>query len=279
MESLVAVLWLVYLTECLGRLRPREWVFRGRVPTALVGKGEPDVLFMAETLGFVWLSVYPGSIACRASGTTFDVGQAKRRIQQVNRAVRPLSVATSALFWFVLVGFSVLVWTGRTAALFAPWAVVAVALWFGSTWLFLRAYRTVYGRLPPAEVMASHVLSPVSLMRGGTAIYWTALDQFHPLSVAAATCADEEFLRIARVFHYDEPQLQEAIKGILTGRRLFERFSAQPDAEDASAVLYCPRCHSTYGVRASRCADCRGVALFHLRKRGRRKQRQRAARG
>jgi hypothetical protein len=263
MVSLVVVLWAVYLSECLAGVRAGEWVFKGRSARALRGTGEPDLTLFGGAKGFAWLPVAPWHVALRCGAARLDDTAADEPVSQLVAATRPLRIASSALFVLLLPLLTVLVATGRTAPLFGPWAAVTLVAWVVSAWLFWRAYRRVHGRRPPAEV-AAHLLSPVGLSRGALAIAFSAPVRAHPVAVAAAVCDDEQFLRVARVFRFDEPEARGAIDALVLKRALTEALDQQPEPEHRTLTRYCPRCHATYRQGAALCADCAGVPLRDL---------------
>lgn len=264
MESLVVILWIVYLSECLGRVQPGDWVFRGEGIDKLAGCGEPDLALAGGRYLFFWLPFLPWRMATRACGREMDVEAARARLDAVRKATELLRVLACALFFVLLPALTLAVFTGRTAPLLVPWVGLTLIAWGGTAWSFFRAYRLIHGRRPPLEVTLSHVLSPVGLTRGACTVYWTAAADFHPLAIAAAACEDEEFLRIARCIHFDEPGVRGWIENALARRRLTHRFPEPPVPDHPSLTRYCPRCHATYRAQASSCADCPSVSLLDL---------------
>jgi len=264
METLVIVLWAVYLSECLSKVRPGEWVFKGRVVGALRATGEPDLCLMADRWSLALLPLAPWGIVYRCSGSNLDAETAVKRVLAIEAAVKALRLSAGVLFFVLLPGLSALVWSGRTAPFLLSWAIVALGAWGPSAWCFFRAWREVHGTAPSFEVAATHLLSPLSLVRSALQTSWTATLRCHPVAAASVLCDDRQFLRVARLFHFDEPDRRQEIEHLLSARRLLGRLSDNPVPEHPSLTRFCPRCHATYRESALHCADCTQVSLLHF---------------
>lgn len=254
MVGLIAVLWAVYLTECFVRWRPGDWIFRRVAAGAARAVHEPDITLARERFGFVWASLLPWSVACLCRGAALDLsGSPFTRLRSDLRWVRAFA---ALLFGVVLIVFPALVLAGRllpwlwmfAAALSVTWAATFVAFWI--------AYRRVHGHRPALETWLVLALSPVGLMRAPLVVALHAAPATHPVAAAHALCDDREFLRAARLWSYDSPDLRPAIERLAAERGLSADLTSPPDHPEPGVALFCPRCHATFTAAATTCADC-----------------------
>ena len=257
MFGLVAVLWAVYLSECLVRWRPGDWVFRRTLSGGLEGVSQPDVTFWNERVAFVWTSPWPAAAVRRFSGETLDPLPALPTLAW-------LRVSAVALFLLLLVVFPALVIAGRVLP-WLPHIVLAIVVAWTSTFVaFVRAFRRVHGRSPSMELWLMHAISPLSLVRAVQTVSIDASRETHPLVAADALCDDEEFLRIARLWHFDAVGLRPTIEQRAEKRGLRHRLLAPPAETEAGVSRFCRRCHATFKDAAQTCVDCIDVALTPL---------------
>jgi hypothetical protein len=258
---LLAVVWAVYLSECFARWRPGDWVFRRSIDDETRGIDRPDVTFWNERFAFVWTSPWPADLSLRCAGTSFDVEACQARIDEVRHHSRGLRTAATALFVLLLVCFPFLVATERLL----PWLPVflgaLIPAWAATLWMFRRTYRRVHGTPPPLEEQLAHALSPLTLVRGPRTVALQAAAGVHPVAAAGVLCTDDEFLRIARLCHYDSAADRAAIETVVESRGLTRAFQAPPAPDDPALCRYCPRCHAAYLQGATECADCQGTPL------------------
>jgi hypothetical protein len=255
MTTLVAILWIVYFSDCFAKTSPDSWVFRGlRVGGLRPSKGA-DIEFLGGRLSLVWLSVWPWAAAVQASGESFDIDLARGRLSDALGDIRALRVASAALFGLVLVALSVLVVTDRLIGVLWLWLPAALVAWVATVVLFLQSRKRA--AVPPSwESAAAVVLSPLTAIRSPLVILAPRMREFHPVCVAAVTCSEADFLRVARLWHFDAPDLRESIRTIADTRGLAERLTAPPDDAEAGMTRYCPRCYESYQDTAAACSTC-----------------------
>jgi hypothetical protein len=258
----LAVLWALYLSDCFVRWRPGDWVFRPRIAGGMEAVSVPDLTFLGGRFAFVWTSVLPSRTAHVFSGRALESPDALlERVREQSWSLRAFS---TGLFAVVMVAFPALVLTEW----FSP-SVPLLVLAFGVAWAgalatYVVAHRRVHGALPTLESWLVLALSPLSLIRAPHAIAGAVSRQTHPAVAADALCGDEEFLRIARLWHFDAPDLRSGIEHLAERRGLRERLTAPPPATEPGVTLFCRRCHATFKAAAQRCADCEDVELAPL---------------
>jgi hypothetical protein len=262
---LIAVLWAVYISECFVRCRPGEWIFRRSARRTMCGVNRPDVTFWNERFGFVWTSAWPVDIAVRCSGDDLGAERCRARLDAVTRETRLLRIAAAILFILLLVLFPLLILVERLLPLLLPFAAAVTAGWGATLVLFFRSYRRVHNRRPPLETWLTQALSPIALIASPGAVLVNALEDAHPVAVASVMCPEPEFLRIARLCHFDAPGARLGIERLAASRGLAETLTAPPKIVDAGISHYCRRCHATYVGRADTCIDCPGVMLSPLK--------------
>jgi hypothetical protein len=228
------------------------------------GVSEPDAQFLNGGLAFSWTALLPWSAAYVVSGARLTAGGIDGNVARLVRARRLLTVVASALFALVLLAFPALILT-NTLLPVLPILILAIALFWLSTFTaFLITYRRIHGRRPPMETWLTQALSPLSLIRSPLVASVRAIADAHPVAAAAALCDDDEFLRIARLWHYDAEPDRAAIDQLAKSRGLLNNLHAPPAAPDAGATAFCPRCHATYLPQRSECRDCDDVLLLPL---------------
>lgn len=263
MLALVAVLWAVYLSECFVRVRPGDWIFRRGLSGAMRGVSDPDAQFLNGGLAFSWTALLPWSAVYVVSGTRLDPSL-DRRVTQIRSARRLLSGVAALLFGLILIAFPALILT-NTLLPVLPVLVVSIAICGPATFVtFMIAYRRIHRSRAPMETWLPQALSPLALIRSPLVASVRGLADAHPVAAAAALCEDDEFLRIARIWHYDTESARAAIERLTKARGLVDGLTAQPASPDAGATTYCPRCHATYLAQRSECRDCDDVPLVPL---------------
>jgi hypothetical protein len=267
MTALVAILWTIYLSECFVRVRENDWVFRRGAGRRFRGALEPDAQFLDGRLTFSWTALLPWSAAYVVSGEELDTSSlktAEARLELAKRGRRRLTAAATALFVLLLIAFPALALT-RTLAPALPYLATSLALaWIATFTLFVASYRKVHGRPPALDTWMTQLLSPISLIRAPFVVSQRALADVHPVAAASVLCDDDEFLRIARAWHYDAADSRAAIERIVSARKLRDALTAPPASPDASAAAFCPRCHATYYAELRECRDCTDVPLHPL---------------
>lgn len=88
----------------------------------------------------------------------------------------------------------------------------------------------------------------------------------HPLAGAGVLCAEAEFLRVARLWYFDNLTEQPLVERIVADTGLNGRLLSGPETWDDGLSQFCPRCHATYLDAATACHDCQGITLEQLRR-------------
>ena len=264
MLVLLALLWCVYLSDCFVRLQRDSWMFRPGMRKPFRGVSEPDLQLAGGSLEIAWTPLLPWQLAFAVSGAETSLTPARRRLDGMQRHVRWMKIASGVLFVWVMGVLSLLVLSDRLLSVLLPWTIVAALSHAGAFTVFLFGYKRTHGRRPPFETWLTLALSPVSLMRAPVVTSLAALGECHPLTAAALLCPDEEFLRIARLWHFDAAELRSKIERLARDRGLADRLDAPPESYEAGVSHYCPRCHNTYRAAARECTDCSDVSLRPL---------------
>jgi hypothetical protein len=264
MFSLVAALWLIYLSECFVRWAPGCWVFRPGSPGPFHGRNEPDITFFSGRVGFVWTSALPWALVYRLPPPHDPLLRGHERLDGVPRRVRILQVFSTILFALVMLLLPVLLWM----EMFVPWlpvfAIAVITAWAGTLACYFITHQRIYGRMPELESWMMATLSPLALMRAPALVSIDASPSTHPAFAADALCGDEEFLRIARLWHYDMPELRTPLNRLAAQRRPGADICAPPRDNEDDVSVFCPRCHATYLLAAIKCSDCDDVTLQPL---------------
>lgn len=264
MTGLLAVLWVLYVSECFVRWRPGDWVFRPSATGRIEGVSTPDVTFLDGRFAFVWTTLLPWRAAHVCAGHAFDARRGRVRLKDLRAHLTGVRASAVLLFAIVLLLFPALVLTGRLSPS-APLLGAAFGLAWGATLAtFVSAHRRVCGSGPAAESWLMLALSPISLIRAPHVVALRAGESTHPVVAADALCADEELLRIARLWLFDAPALRAEIEKVVERRGLGARLTAPPFNPEPGLALYCVRCHATFRDGASVCADCEAVELTPL---------------
>jgi hypothetical protein len=254
-DSIIAVVWIVYLVDLFVAAVPGAWTFRGR-RGAMRASADPDLMLSAG-FALMRLPVLPWQAACVAAGTELPEAARVDRVDALRVAARPVAAAASALAFVLLIGLPA-VRAGWLTPL--AWVIVGAVVWLTTVLVFLDAYRRLHQRWPALETWFGTLLSPVGASRCVYALHWRSLEALHPVEAAVALCDDAELLRVARQWSYDAPDDAAAIRRLLEPRGLAAKLSAPPPVDPDASPQYCPRCGGGYTAVASDCSDCR-VAL------------------
>jgi hypothetical protein len=264
MLGLVVVLWCVYVSDCFVRQQQGRWTLRAGVWKRMHAAAEPDVQILGERFAFAWTPLLPWLAAYSFSGGDVSLKAARRRLDTLGQHVRWLNVAAGSLFVWLMVVLPLLVLTDRFLSVLLVWTIVAVIAWASTLVLFFTAWKRTHHRSPPSEVWLTMTLSPVSLMRAPSVVTFSAASDVHPVAAAAVLCDDGEFLRVARLWYFDDVDCRAKVEEIAKDRGLLDRLSAGPEAWESGVSQFCPRCHGTYTPAATGCSDCEDVALRPL---------------
>lgn len=264
MWTLVSILWIVYLSECVVRWRPGDWIFRAAASGPIAATGEADITFLDGRLAFAWTTLLPWRPGYVFSGDVFDEPGLRLRLNTLDEQLTLLRHFASGLFAVVLVALPALVLADRLSSWSLVFAAAFLLAWAGTFVCFFVTHRRVHGSRPVFETWVVMAVSPLSLIRAPHAIAFASSPRIHPVAAAAAVCGDEEFLRVARLWHFDAPEMRSAIESLARTRGVHDRLLAPPAATEPGVTRFCRRCHATFRDGASACADCEGVELTAL---------------
>lgn len=268
MLALIALLWCVYLADCVTRQRPGAWTLRARLLRGMSGIAGPDFALWGERFAFAWTPLLPWLPAFTFTGVDLRVAATRRRLEAISRDTRPLRIAAGVLFVWVMGVLPLLVLTGWFVPVLLPWLIVGSTAWIITLVRFFAAHRRVHGRGPTPDLWLALTLSPLSLMRAPTAVAYDAARASHPVAAAAVLCGDAEFLRIARLWYFDNAAIRPGIEEAARARGLAGRLLTGPAAWEPGVTQFCPRCHGTYTDRAAGCTECPEVPLQPLAAQG-----------
>jgi hypothetical protein len=251
LDTFLAVVWVVYLSDLFVAAVPGAWTFRGRRGAMRASSG-PD-LQLAGGFALMRLPVLPWDGAFAVSGIALPETARAARVDAVHAAARPLLMASSTLAAILLIGLPVV-----RAGWLTPkaWAIAGAVAWLATIVLVMRAWRAVHGRRMPLEAWLATLLTPVGASRAGYALVWRSLDDLHPIEAAVLLCDDDELLRVARLWAYDAPHDRDALRRLLEPRGLVDRLDWPPSDDPDRSPQYCPRCGDGYAAFARACADC-----------------------
>jgi hypothetical protein len=192
--------------------------------------------------------------------------------------------------WFVFPAFFILMpvvyWRAGTGWAFLILLAAGWVVLIATSWSFFREHRRAFPeRIEErwqnailAAILPQHAVRVPQVL----AKEW--LIKFHPLAIAAATesaeplrefagrvwrdvvfplpaeSMDPQALDAAREFH--ERFLRPALEALLEREGLDVASLLAPPASDLPSPAYCPRCHATFAVVDSCCADCGGLAVM-----------------
>ena len=263
MLGLVVVLWCVYVSDCFMRQQQGRWTFRGGLKR-MHGVPAPDLELLGDRFGFAWTPLLPWHAAYSFGGRDYSVKTVKKRLAALTQHRRWLNVAAGALFVWVMLVFPVLVLSDLIVPLFRIWVIPGAIIWLFALVVFHLTYKRTHLRRPAFEVWFTALLSPLSLMRGPVTIAFSAAADAHPIAAAAVLCDDAEFLHVARLSYFDDPDARPGIEAVVKERGLLARLSAGPESWEAGVTQFCPRCHGTYTSTATACSDCDEIPLRPL---------------
>ena len=129
------------------------------------------------------------------------------------------------------------------------------------------------------------LLSPADTIRAHDTLSRPLLEQFHPLAIAKAFCAESEFRSFASTIlrdirypalplcpHSEAPAqqaesysrnlLEKSVEEFLKENNVsIEKLLEPPEPSDSTCVSYCPRCLAQFTTTDGKCDDCGGIPL------------------
>lgn len=276
--SLLVVAWVVYVSDTAWWVGPESLVLTGRASGEFRVRAGPRYT-VRQDRGFIFTKTmppFPPSFELRNAGG----GQkaSPERIRQVATAAakgaRPLAWMGAALWAFtfaiapasiVLVGLH-RAWLPVVAGLFGGAFAIVVA--------FARAWRAVYPASPRGwrSDAVPMFLAPLGAIRASDKLTRRALQDFEPIAVVGALASDEEFVRVARLWYFEDGDretsrregIRAAVEALIAARGLTQAFHAAPPRESPGMEGYCPRCRTQLMRTAGCCPDCLTVAILPL---------------
>ena len=264
--GLVAVAWLVYVSDALWWVGPDRIVLSGRDAGSMRAQLGPAFTLRQESGVFAPRLTPPFDHHFEV-GAPADAGRGSDEAAIIAAAtaamtaVRPLQRLGAALWGFCfLVAPALMI----TLGLRRVWLVLVVVL-FGSAIAiaacFARAWRSVHPREPGGwkNEVTPIILSPLAAICAGDTLTRKACASFSGLAVVGALATREEFLRIAR-FHYFAPD-NHALDALLSEKGLKDALLQPPPRAGLEMEGYCPRCHTQLLRGIGDCPECRDVAI------------------
>ena len=276
--SLLVVAWVVYVSDTAWWVGPESLVLTGHASGEFRVRAGPRYTVRQER-GFIFTKTmppFPPSFELRDAGG----GQkaSPERIRQVAtqaaKAARPLAWMGAALWVFtfaiapasiVLVGLH-RAWLPVVAGLFGGALAIVVA--------FARAWRVVYPASPRGwrSDGAPMFLAPLGAIRASDKLTRRALQDFGPIAVVGALASDEEFVRVARLWYFEDADretsrregIRAEVDALVAARGLSHALHAAPPRESPCMEGYCPRCRTQLMRTGGCCPDCLTVAILPL---------------
>jgi hypothetical protein len=264
--GLVAVAWLVYVSDALWWVGPDRIVLSGRDAGSMRAQLGPAFTLRQDSGVFVPRLTPPFNHHFEV-GASADVDNPSddaaiiAAAKAAMAAARPLQRLGAVLwgFCFLIAPALMMTWGLRRV-----WLALVVVL-FGSAIAiaacFARAWRTVHPGDPRGwknEVFPI-ILSPLAAICAADALTRRACASFNGLAVVSALARREEFLRIAR-FYYFAPG-NHAVDSFLAAKDLREAVLQPPPRAGSEMEGYCPRCHTQLVRGNGDCPECLDVAI------------------
>ncbi|HWW61125.1 MAG TPA: hypothetical protein VN181_07150 [Thermoanaerobaculia bacterium] len=256
-ESLLAILALIYLSDCV------VWLRKDAVAVVLPHFGRaavrrPSAWAGNDRGGFAFISILPARAVFVSEGSGFAMDEIARRVTSTQAQTRLLRALAWMLFVALFGVAPLLTWRFGFAriglTLIAAFVVVNAVMAI----VFFRTHRRIdpddaWHRWTHAIVMLVATPSAVRAIDQATR---HALRESDPLAVAAQVAGSEDRVvktMLRELAHPigdpDRARLESARKAGLVHRE-----EPPPRVGDASA--YCPRCLALYIAGTSDCADC-----------------------
>jgi hypothetical protein len=269
-----AIVLAVYVGECVYRVgngaivlsgaRRGRWRARVGPMLTLGGKGGASIAPLLPPLATAALCHPSPSPSADADVLSKPAQKAAtKRIDQFFEAARPVWIGCNTMWMFVwclapaIVFFRGLAGTWR-GLLLSGLGILGVILF-----TYWRAHRALY---PDAKAeRRSHVMlmgvSPLGAIRAVDHLSHRVLAEMHPLVAATALCPRAESVRLARWLYFAPDQHDDDLRRFLENAGLWSDVTAPPEAGEAGAIAFCPRCHAQYVRSDGTCSDCSGVRL------------------
>lgn len=274
MLTFFAIVLVVYAAECVYRVgngaivltgaRRGRWRAHVGPMLALGGKGGASIASLLPPLATAAACQPPGSL--NGSADVLSKGAQKAATARIDKFFEVADLAwigCNTLWVFVwLLAPAIVYWRGL-AGTWLRLLVTGFAILGFVLWTYWRAHRALY---PDglAERRSHTILmgvSPLGAIRAVDHLSHRLLVDTHPLVAAMALCPRPGSVRLARWLYFAPAHRDDALRRFLEANDLWSDVVAPPDAGEAGATAFCPRCHAQYVRSDGMCSDCSGVAL------------------
>jgi hypothetical protein len=270
-----AIVLVVYVGECVYRVgngaivlsgaRRGRWRARVGPMLTLGGKGGVSIAPLLPPLATASLC-HPSPSSDTDILSKAAQKAAAKRIDQFFDAARSVWIGCNTMWMFVwclapaIVFFRGLAGTWR-GLLLSGLGILGIILF-----TYWRAHRALYPDAKAerrSQVMLMAV-SPLGAIRAVDHLSHRLLAEMHPLVAAMALCPRAESVRLARWLYFAPDHNNEGLRRFLESAGLLSDVIAPPEAGEAGATAFCPRCHAQYVRSDGTCSDCSGIELIEL---------------
>lgn len=274
MLTFFTIVLIVYAAECVYRVgngaivlagaRRGRWRAHVGPMLALGGKGGASMASLLPPLATAAACQLPGSLNDSADVLSKGAQKAAAaRIDKFFEAADPVWISCNTLWVFVWILAPAIVYFRGLAGTWFGLLATGLGILGFILWTYWRAHRALY---PDgfAERRSHTILmgvSPLGAIRAVDHLSHRLLAHTHPLVASMALCPRAESVRLARLLYFGAAQRDDALRRFLEAGDLWSDVVAPPDAGEAGATAFCPRCHAQYVRSDGTCADCSGVAL------------------
>ncbi len=264
--GLVAVAWLVYVSDALWWVGPDRVVLSGRdargmraqLGPSFTVRGDAGVFIPRITPAFDYhFEIDPNAAGDRPASETVIV-KAAAAAQSAARLLQRMG----ALLWgfcflvapVLMLGLGLRrVWIALVAVLFA--SAIAIVICFARAWRRIHPHDK-HGWKGEAVPL---ILSPLAAIRAADTLTRKACASFDGLAVVSALATQEDFLRIARLQYFAPDNAR--LETLLATRGLKAALLAPPAQADSEMKGYCPRCHVQLVRDSGECPECPEVPV------------------
>jgi hypothetical protein len=271
-----AIVLVVYAAECVYRVgngaivlsgaRRGRWRARIGPMLTLGGKGGASVAPLLPPLATVALCADPGSSTDTAPLSKAAQKAAAKRIEQFFDAAGAVWIGCNTLWVFVWCLAPAIVFFRGLAGTWPRLLLSGLVILGFILFTFWRAHRALYpdARAERRSQTMLMAVSPLGAIRAVDHLSRPLLAETHPLVAALSLCPRAESVRLARWLYFAPDRRDADLRRFLDDADLWSAVAAPPDAGDAGATAFCPRCHAQYVRSDGNCSDCSGVVLVKV---------------
>jgi hypothetical protein len=270
-----AIVLVVYVGECVYRVgngaivlsgsRRGRWRARVGPMLTLGGKGGASIAPLLSPLATA-APCHPSTSGDADILSKSAQKAAAKRIDLFFDSARPVWIGCNAMWMFVWCLAPAIVFFRGLAGTWRELLLIGVGILGFILVTYLRAHRRLY---PEAKAeRRSHAMlmgvSPLGAIRAVDHLSYRLLAEMHPLVAAMALCPRAESVRLARWFYFAPDHNDDGLRRFLEQAGLWSDVTAPPEAGEAGATAFCPRCHAQYVRPDGTCSDCSGIDLVAL---------------